>query len=430
MTTIGKNMVDLRVSNRVAILNLLYTAGGLSRREIAAQLNLTPAAISHITGEMIQEGVLIEAKKVKDGRMGRHAVILEINVTRFRVLCAYIPTRDLRLSCFDLAGNVHFSKELSFDESHSGKEIIGAVCGEMQAYIDQLDSEERKWIIGIGLGIKGICDVRRGISVKSFGLWEDNLPLRDMVEARLGIRTLVDNDIRCMAYGDMLFNRHEDIQSMLFVKLGPLVGAAFVVDGRLFTGHSCHAMELGHFVVDPLGSMCRCGKRGCLETIIGFDVIANHLALLFSPARVPILYRLTGGDKTKLSMETIMESFDQNERVVVEILDGALERFAFALVNAIGLIDPQRVTLYGIPFESPRFVALLHEKLKALARGDVSAELMISNHNLQLADLGCASIVIKDFLANGALPCEKIPCKEPAFAAGWDTRAAAPSPRQ
>ena len=189
---------------------------------------------------------------------------------------------------------------------------------------------------------------------------------------------------------------------MLFVKLGPLVGGAFVVDGRLFTGHSYHAMELGHFVVDPLGSVCRCGKRGCLETVIGFDVIANHLALLLSPARLPILYHLTGGDKTKLTMETIMESFDLNERIVVDILDGALERFALTLVDAIGLIDPQRVTLYGVPFESARFVALLHEKVKALAHGELSAELVISNRNLQLADLGCASIVIKDFLANGA----------------------------
>lgn len=412
MTRIGKNMFDLRVSNRVAILDLLYATGGLSRKEIAARLNLTPAAISHITGEMIEEGVLIEAKKVEgSSRMGRREVILEIDVTKFKVLCVYIPTRKLRISCIDLAGNIYFTKNLQYDAKLSGVEIIGDVCDQMKAYMEQLDPAERKWIIGAGLGIKGICDDRRGISVKSFGLWEDNLPVRDIVEEKLGIKTLVNNDIRCMAYGEMLFSRHEDIQSMLLVKLGPLVGGAFVMDGGLFTGYSYHAMELGHFIVDPLGSVCRCGKRGCLETVIGFDVIANNLALQHSPSRLPILYELTGGDKTKITMENIMESFDRGERLVLEMLDGALERFAFMLVDAIGLVDPQRITLYGFPFKSPNFVALLNEKIRVLNRGEVSAEIVISSRNLQLDDLGCASVVIKDFLANGA---KLVPAGRPA----------------
>lgn len=403
MKGIGKNMFDLRVSNRVAILNLLYATGGMSRKEIAARLNLTPAAISQITSEMIDEGVLIETKKVEgSSRMGRREVILEIDLTKFKVLCAYIPTRNLRVFCIDLAGNVYFSRDLRLDAKLSGEEVIDAVCEQMKVYVEQISPGERKWIIGAGLGIKGICDDKRGISIKSFGLWEDNLPVRDMVEKRLGIKALVNNDIRCIAYGDMLFNRHEDIQSMLFVKLGPLVGGAFVLDGGLLTGCSYHAMELGHFIVDPLGSVCRCGKRGCLETVIGFDVIANNLSLQYSASRLPILYQLTGGDKTKINMENIMESFDRDERVVVEMLDGALERFAFMLVDAIGLVDPQRITLYGLPFQSANFVALLNGKIKALNHGEASAEIVISNRNLQLDYLGCASIVIKDFLANGA----------------------------
>ena len=402
---IGKNMFDLRVSNRVAVLNLLYFTGGMSRKEIASRLNLTPAAISHIVGDLIEEGVLIEAKKVEgSSRMGRREVILEIDRTQFKVICAYIPTRDVRISCIDLAGGVDFSKELHFDEELSGEAIINAICDEMLAYMNSLSAEQRRRIIGAGLGIKGIFDDRRGLSVNSFGLWEDNLPVREMVEKRLGIKAMADNNIRCVASGEMLFNhRDENIHSMLFVKLGPLVGGAFVLENELFKGYSYQAMELGHFVVDPLGTVCRCGKRGCLETIIGFDVIANHLSVHYSPSRLPILYRLTDGDKSKITMETIMESFDQDEPVVCQMFDGALERFAFMLVDAIGLIDPQRVTLYGFPFESEKFTALLKEKIEKLGRGEVTAEIVKSSRNLQLDDLGCASIVIKDFLSNGAI---------------------------
>lgn len=404
MDNVGKNMFDLRVSNRVAVLNLLYSTGGMSRKEIAARLNLTPAAISHITGDLIDEGVLIETKKVEgSNRMGRREVILEIDLTRFKVLCAYIPTRDIRISCIDLAGNVDFSKDLSFDTQLSGEEIIDSICDEMLEYVDSLSTEQRRWIIGAGFGVKGICDDQRGVSVNSFSLWEDNLPIRDLVEKRLGIKVMIQNNIRCVANAEMLFNQQKDIQSMLFVKLGPLVGGAFVLNGGLYKGYGYQAMELGHFVVDPLGSVCRCGKRGCLETVIGFDVITNNLKLYYSAARLPILYKLTGGDKSKITMENIMKSYDENERVVCEMLDGALERFAFMLVNAIGLIDPQRITLYGFPFESAKFIEILKNKIKKISHGEITSQIMKSSRNLQLDDLGCASIVIGNFLSNGAI---------------------------
>lgn len=404
MSDIGKNMFDLRVSNRVAVLNLLYSSGGMSRKEIATRLNLTPAAISLITSDMIAEGVLIETKKV-DGssRMGRKEVILEIDLTKFKVMCAYIPTRNVRISCIDLAGNIDFRKELHFGPSLNGREIIDSICDEMLDYLNSLTTEQRRWVIGVGLGIKGIFDDQCGVSVNSFGLWAANLPVRDIVEKRLGIKVLANNDIRCVASAEMLFNHHENIQSMLFVKFGPLVGGAFILKGELFKGYGYKAMELGHFVVDPRGSVCRCGKRGCLETEIGFDIIASHLAVHYSPTRTPILYQLTSGDKSKITMENIMDSFERNERVTCDIIDGALEHLAFMLVNAIGLIDPQRITLYGFPFESVKLMSLLKEKIIKLSQEDMTTEIEKSSRNLQLDDLGCASIVIKDFLSNGAI---------------------------
>lgn len=404
MAGAGKNMFDLRISNRVAVLNLLYARGGLSRKEIAAQLNLTPPAISHIVGDLIEEGVLVETKKVEgSSRMGRREIILEIDRTRFKVLCAYIPTRNVRISCIDLAGHIDFCKELRFDASIGGEDILHGICDEMQAYLHRMDDAQRRQVIGVGLGIKGIYDDRRGVSVKSFGLWEDNLPVQRIVQDRLSMKVLVNNDIRCIANAETLFHHYEDIHSMLFVKHGPLVGGAFVLNGGLFKGFGYQAMELAHFIVDPLGSVCRCGKRGCLETVVGFDVIASHLRIQYTASRMPILYELTGGDKEAITMETIIESFDRGEYIVREMLDSSLDRFALMLVDAIGLVDPEKVVLYGYPFESEAFVALLKEKIQKISCGNVRTSIEKSRRNLALEDRGCASIVIDDFLQNGAI---------------------------
>ena len=399
VTDTGKNMFDLRASNRAAILSLLYTSGGMSRRDIAIRMNLTAAAISQITADMIEEGILVEAKKTQDHKMGRRAVILEIASTKYKVLCAHMPTRNVSISCFDLAGSRYFQKNIEYDASLSGKEVINGVCDEMQAYMSQMDPQERKGIVNIGFGVKGICDDVHGVSVTSFGLFEDNLPIREIVESRLGVRTLVNNDIRCMAFGDMFYNRHEVLHSMLFIKLGPLVGGAYVMNGNLFSGYNHQAMEVGHYVVDPQGEMCGCGKKGCLDTVIGFDVIAAQLERQYSAENLPVLYELTNGDKANISMETIMESYDLDDKVVSDMLDSALERFALMLVNTAGLVDPQRITLYGFPFRSHKFVDMLSEKVGLFAHKGLTAEIVISSRNLQLEDIGCAAVVINDFLS-------------------------------
>lgn len=408
-------MVDLRVSNRVAILNLLYLRGGMSRKDMASYLQLTPAGISHITGAMLEEKVLIETKIVSgSNHMGRKEVILDINLSRFKVLCAYIPTREVHLSCVDLSGKSYFSKDISFAPDISGESILNSICDEMLAYIASLTPGERQSIIGIGLGVKGVYDYEQGISVNSFGLWECNLPVGRIVESRIPLRVMVDNNIRCVATAERMFNQDQDLNSMMFVKLGPLIGGALMVDNDIFRGFGYKAMELGHYVVDPLGFVCRCGKRGCLETIMGFDVIADNLALQYSQKRTPILYELTKGNKSQINMERIMASFDYGEKLTCDILDAAVERFAFMIVNVGGMVDPQKIILYGFPFESKKFLSLLIEKMDKLDSGEKRPIIEKSKTNLQLENLGCASIVLKDFLANGALylPLQDKVCEE------------------
>lgn len=404
MAILGKNMVDLRVSNRVAILRLLYAKGGMSRKDIAASLQLTAASISQITGDLVSEGVLSETKSVSgSSNMGRKEVILEINLTRFRVLCAYVPTREVRICCVDLAGNTYFSKDLNFADSCSGAQIVQSICKEFKQYTDSLPAEQRATIVGMGLGIKGIFDNVRGVSVNSFGLWEHELAVGELVSKQFPIRILGENNIRCVATAEMMFNQDESLQSMLFVKLGPLIGGAMIVDNSIFRGFGYKAMELGHFVVDPLGFVCRCGKRGCLETIMGFDVIADNLALQYSPERMPVLYQLTAGDKSKITMELIIKSFEGGDRVTGDILDVALERFAFMIVNVSSMVDPQKVILYGFPFESEKFLSLLQAKVDKLCVGGSQPLIEKSCRNLQLEELGCMSIVLEDFLNNGAI---------------------------
>lgn len=401
---VGKSMVDVRVSNRAAVLKLLYAHGGLSRKQLSRFMNLTPATITNITADLIAEEVLEEGP-AKNGkaRSGRKEVALTLNLKRFRVMCAYIAERNVSVYCMDFAGEKFFHTDIHFDDLVSGADIVNSVCDQIEHYMDGLPAAERERIIGIGMGVKGVFDPVGGVSIRSFGLWEDNLNVREIVESRFDLKVHINNNVRCIANAQRLLHHKNGVRSMLFIKYGPLIGGAMIMYGDVYDGHGYQAMEVGHTVINLNGSICRCGKRGCLETIIGFDVMGKLLELQYSRVRSPVLYEITGGERRNITMETILAAYDRDERVVVETVNRAIEFLALELVNAMVVINPELIVLYGLPFESDAFMRRLESEVRRIGGESRSTVIMKSQGNLQLDHFGCASIAIKDFLDTGAV---------------------------
>ncbi len=406
--SVGKSMTDVRVSNRAAVLRHLYSHGGLSRKELARRLNLTPATLTNITAGLIGEKVLIEGSPREGGaRSGRKEVVLEIDLKHFRALGVYAAERSMTAFCMDLAGETLFERRHHFDELATGPEMLGAICDSLEQYLAGLPEGERRRVIGLGLALRGLVDPVHGVSIRSFGLWEDNLDVRAIMEARFpGLGIHMNNNVRCIANAQNLL--HNGSRSMLFLKYGPLLGGAFILDGALYCGHNYQAFELAHTIVDLSGPVCRCGKRGCLESIINFHLMAKHLEIQYSQARVPILFEITRGDRRNIAMDTILAAYDREDRVVRETVNRAIEYLAMEIVNTMVLINTESIVLYGPPFESQAFMARLLDEVERLGVGTQDTVIMKSQSNLELDHFGCVSIVLKDFLDSGATVAGKL----------------------
>lgn len=404
MTTIGKNGSELRISNRSAILKLVNEKPGISRKEISKELNLTPATISNITNELIKEGILMEyGVRSDDSKSGRREVPLCLNKSSYKALCAYIATRSVDVFCLNFEEDILFMKTLKFDETESGETILNCICDVFDEYLDTLDEAEKASILGIGLAVKGIVDSRNGISKRSFGLWEDNLKVMEIVKKRMPYKVIINNNVKCIAYAEYMLSSNHDADNMIFIKYGPLIGGAFISSTEIYDGSDYQAMNLGHMIADINGDICRCGRRGCLETIVGFDVMAKILEIQYSRNILPVLYQITNGDKSRINMETILQSYDLGEVHVKGLVNRAIEFLAVQIANLISTINPQKIVFYGRPFESSAFSDKLIQTIKEKAVDTNSTVICNSIRNMQLDYAGCAAIVWKDFLETGAV---------------------------
>ena len=125
----GINMLDVKKANRGSILWIVYHANGISRKEIAAQLGLTPAAITLITTDLINEGILMETTSNQTpGRKGRKEILLEVNKKAFASIGVYISKKNFQIICTDLGCNVLFEDTIYTADCHGkSTSILGKV---------------------------------------------------------------------------------------------------------------------------------------------------------------------------------------------------------------------------------------------------------------------------------------------------------------
>lgn len=82
-----------------------------------------------------------------------------------------------------------------------------------------------------------------------------------------GLRVELENDANAAAYGEYKVGAGRGSRDMFYITIGEGIGGAIIIDGKLWTGASGFAGEVGHITIDTDGAECLCGNTGCLETV-------------------------------------------------------------------------------------------------------------------------------------------------------------------
>jgi len=221
--------------------------------------------------------------------------------------------------------------------------------GVIEAAVDALVARAAKAgespVEAIGVGMAGFID-RRGVATTS-----PNTPglvgvdVRGGLEARTGLRVVVDNDANCVAIA-----AHEElgdrVDDMVAVTLGTGIGGGVVVAGELVRGANGFAGEPGHMVIDPAGPECPCGQRGCWERYAsgnGLGWLAREAA---AAGRAESLVRAAGSIEA-IRGETVTDLLEQDDPEAVVVFTEFAGYVALGIANLVMLLDPEVVVIGG-----------------------------------------------------------------------------------
>ena len=201
----------------------------------------------------------------------------------------------------------------------------------------ELERSSASRINSIGIGAPN-GDHHAGSIVQAPNMpWDHDVPLAAMLAQRMALPCTLGNDANAAALGEWRYGAGQGMSDLLVVTLGTGLGSGLIVDGRLLLGPFGNAGELGHVILVPEGRMCTCGRRGCLEAYVSIRGIRET-------------YRELAPDPSMLKEEGVLniaQAAAKGDRHAVEAFERTAYWLAIGLANAVALVPPQRIVLFG-----------------------------------------------------------------------------------
>jgi len=218
------------------------------------------------------------------------------------------------------------------------KQIVGQVQELRQA-------DEGFHILGVGVGVPALVPRNAShISISPAMPYLNGAEFKAQMEQSLQLPAWVENDANVGAYGEMLMGSAVGVKNFIYIAIGTRVGAAVVIDGKIFYGASGYAGELGHVSVDPEGKKCSCGGTGCLERYVSAPSIAQRVEERISLNPSSALQIITDKPVTAQDVSAAALVGDRMASVIIAEVGRYL---GMAIANLINLLNVEMVVLGG-----------------------------------------------------------------------------------
>ena len=399
----GNNMVRVKKANKQAVLNLLLYEGGLSRKKLASKLQLTPSAITILVNEMITDHILEEAKVI-DGEKtaGRKEIMVDIDERYFYALGISINLDEIMISATTLKGRLLWQQARPFESGKTAQALVEYTLNWLNEEV-KTQRMDISMAVGLGVTVRGWIDSESGISIDSFGLWDEkNIPLKEMFKEKISLPVFIENNVRGLANAQMFLSGDGSQESILFIRGSIGIGSAFIIRKQLYTGYMHNAMELGHIMVEADGELCRCGRQGCLETVASNRSVERHALSMYDERVTPILYKMTQGNIQNMTLPVILQAAEKGDKTIRVYVDRALNKLAGVMRTAFYILDPQSVVLYGQAFENPYYYQTLYQNIFFDdSFSHLKTNMRKSEFNMELERCCAPLIAIKRFFDSG-----------------------------
>ncbi|UNK18668.1 ROK family glucokinase [Paenibacillus sp. N3/727] len=224
---------------------------------------------------------------------------------------------------------------------------VDTVIGNIEKYVRHIvEQSPYSWdqLVGVGAGVAGFTNIREGIIILAPNVGFKDVPIRALLEERLGKPVKIDNDANVAALGEAWSGAGRGVDNCVCYTLGTGVGGGIIVNGKIYQGFGGMAGELGHITVVPdlEAIQCGCSKMGCLETVSS----ATGIIRMAKDA-------VERGDRTSLALvnniaaKEVFDAAKAGDEVALRIVNRAAYYLGKSMASVSAVLNPEVFIIGG-----------------------------------------------------------------------------------
>lgn len=391
------NQDDLRNHNlSVVIDTLLHTTEPLSRAELAKRTGLTKATMSLLVSMLVDDGVVREGEPSVQSSYGRPSTPLLIAGGRYCGIGLQVNTNGYGVIVLDLDGTVISERWVDADMSAPDADEVFAELDALAMEQEALLAERGYTVAGAGLALPGLVtgDMRL-LMARNLG-WEQLDLTRFDVMRRLDVTAGNEANMAALAQipgysmrrdGDGIVGPSE---SFIYLSTDVGIGGAVVRNGHVEIGDHGFGGELGHTSVELRGPVCRCGRRGCLETYAGRRAMVESAGIASGSAAA-----------RRESVDELIDRWCAGDVRVAAVVNKAIEAMVSSIASAINVCDIETVVLGGVWSQFGSEIAVQMQSAlqrQVLGYPEVRAKVLMADVTSRPALVGAAAMGLRHFV--------------------------------
>ncbi|HCR43306.1 MAG TPA: sugar kinase [Ruminococcaceae bacterium] len=263
------NNLEVRNTNKKRIVNFLYANTKATKQDIAKSLNLSTPTVSLILKKLFAQG-LVKKSGVLQSSGGRKPTAISLVYNAKMSAGIEITQNHLRFVIIDLSGHVLHYKKIREPFQNDNK-YFGKVADSLELFFEE-NSIDPASILGVGIALPGVVDVKNGMLEYSPTLGVKNLPL-EVLTSYFPYATMANNEANLAGFAEIW--TIDSIDNAIFLSVNKGVGGAIIIGNKLYNGCNGRAGEFGHMTIVKDGLTCSCGKKGCFEAYCSTKVLTE-----------------------------------------------------------------------------------------------------------------------------------------------------------
>jgi glucokinase len=208
-----------------------------------------------------------------------------------------------------------------------------------------------------------------------------------------GLRVEIENDANAAAYGEYKVGAGRGARNLFYMMIGNGIGGAIILDGKLWTGASGFAGEVGHITIDTEGLECVCGNTGCLETLASAPSIVRRARERLNRDSTSSLSRLALNKS--FTAEDVAHQANEGDDFALMMIERTGKYIGTGVASVINLLNIERIVLGGGVMDAGALILnpIIHEvKRRAFQPCFEATEIVAAKLGLDGAPVGAAML--------------------------------------